>query len=235
MALPQLNTPSYEMEVPSTGETVKYRPFLIKEQKVLMIAQETGKEGDMARAMCDIIKSCTDGKISNPQKLPTFDIEYMFLQLRAKSTGAEVELQITCPDDGETKVPVTVNLEEVKVQKDDEHSTEIMITDTIGLKMKYPSMIDISKYQVNKTKTVDLTFGVIKDCLESIFDDEQVYEDMGKKELDEFIESMNTEQFGKIQKFFDTMPKVKHTIKVKNPKTEVESDVVIEGMQNFLG
>jgi len=235
MALPQLNTPSYEMEVPSTGETVKYRPFLIKEQKVLMIAQETGKEGDMARAMCDIIKSCTDGKISNPQKLPTFDIEYMFLQLRAKSTGAEVELEITCPDDGETKVPVTVNLEEIKVQKDDDHSTEIMITDKIGLKMKYPSMIDISKYQVNKTKTVDLTFGVIKDCLESIFDDEQVYEDMGKKELDEFIESMNTEQFGKIQKFFDTMPKVKHTIKVKNPKTEVESDVVIEGMQNFLG
>lgn len=235
MALPQLNTPSYEMEVPSTGETVKYRPFLIKEQKVLMIAQETGKEGDMARAMCDIIKSCTDGKIPNPHKLPTFDIEYMFLQLRAKSTGSEIELQITCPDDGETRVPVTINLEEVKVQREDEHSTEIMITDTIGMKMKYPSMMDISKYQVGKTKTVDLTFGVIKDCLESIFDAEQVYEDMSKKELDEFIESMNTEQFGKIQKFFDTMPKVKHTIKVTNPKTEVESDVTIEGMQNFLG
>lgn len=235
MALPQLNTPSYEMEVPSTGETVKYRPFLIKEQKVLMIAQETGKESDMARAMCDIIKSCTDGQVKDPQKLPTFDIEYMFLQLRAKSTGAEVELQLTCPDDGETRVPVKINLEDIKVQKNDDHSTEIMITDKIGLKMKYPSMMDISKYQVGTTKTVDLTFGIIKDCLESIFDEEQVYEDMNKKELDEFIESMNTDQFTKIQKFFDTMPKVKHTVKVTNPNTKVESDIVIEGMQNFLG
>lgn len=235
MALPQLNTPSYEMVVPSTGETVKYRPFLIKEQKVLMIAQETGKETDMARAMCDIVKSCTNGEIKDPQKLPTFDIEYMFLQLRAKSTGAEVELQITCPDDEETKVPVTINLEDVGVEKSEDHSTEIMVTDTIGLKMKYPSMMDISKYQVGKTKTVDLTFGIIKDCLESIFDEEQVYEDMSKKELDTFLESMNTEQFQKIQKFFDTMPKVKHTIKVKNPNTEVESDINIEGIQNFLG
>ena len=235
MALPQLNTPSYEMEVPSTGETVKYRPFLVKEQKVLMIAQETGKEGDMARAMCDIVKSCTDGKIPNPQKLPTFDIEYMFLQLRAKSAGAEIELQITCPDDGETKVPVKINLEEVKVQRDDAHSTDIMITEDIGVKMKYPSMMDISKYSAGKTKAVDLTFGIIKDCVESVFDSEQVYEDMPKKELDEFLESMNTEQFGKIQTFFDTMPKVKHTIKVTNPNTEVESEVIVEGMQNFLG
>ena len=234
MALPQLNAPSYEMVVPSTGETVKYRPFLIKEQKVLMIAQETGKESDMARAMCDIVKSCTDGTIKNPEKLPTFDIEYMFLQLRAKSVGSEVELQITCPDDDETKVPVTINLEDVVVQTSEEHSKEIMITDEIGIKMKYPSMIDISKYG-NKTKTVDLTFGVIKDCLESIFDSEQVYEDMPKKELDTFIESMNTEQFGKMQKFFDTMPKLKHTITVTNPNTKVESEVVVEGMQNFLG
>tara|TARA_E500000318_G_scaffold45513_1_gene43030 strand:- start:206 stop:913 length:708 start_codon:yes stop_codon:yes gene_type:complete len=235
MALPQLNTPSYEMVVPSTGVTVKYRPFLIKEQKVLMIAQETGKESDMARAMCDIVKSCTNGEIKNPEKLPTFDIEYMFLQLRAKSTGAEVELQITCPDDGETKVPVTLDLEEVVVHKEDDHTTEIMITDTIGLKMKYPSMMDISKYQISKTNTVDLTFGIIKDCLESIFDEEQVYEEMTKKELDEFIESMSTDQFGKLQKFFDTMPRVKHTIKVTNPKTNVESDVTIEGLKNFLG
>ena len=235
MALPQLNAPSYEMEVPSTGEAVKYRPFLIKEQKVLMIAQETGKESDMARAMCEIVKSCTDGAVKNPEKLPTFDIEYMFLQLRSKSVGSEVELQITCPDDEETKVPVTINLEDVTVQKAEDHSTEIMITDEIGIKMKYPSMMDISKYQVGKTKTVDLTFGVIKDCLESIFDAEQVYEDMPKKELDTFIESMNTEQFGKLQKFFDTMPKLKHTIKVTNPNTKVESEVIVEGMQNFLG
>ena len=158
----------------------------------------------------------------------------MFLQLRAKSVGSEVELQTTCPDDDETKVPVTINLDDVKVQTDEEHSKEIMITDDIGIKMKYPSMIDISKYQVGKTKTVDLTFGVIKDCLESIFDSEQVYEDMPKKELDTFIESMNTEQFGKLQKFFDTMPKLRHTITVTNPNTKVESEVIVEGMQNFL-
>ena len=234
MALPKLNTPSYEMEVPSTGTKVKYRPFLVKEQKVLMVAQETGSQKDMARAMCDIIRNCTDGFIKDPEKHPTFDIEYMFLQLRSKSVGDEVELSVLCPDDGVTRVPVKLNLSDVKLEKFDGHTNEIMITDTIGMKFKYPSMMDISKYTGGDMKNVDLTFGVIRDCLVHIFDDNQVYEDMDKKELDEFIESMNTEQFQKVQEFFDTMPKLRHTVKVKNPKTDVESDVTMEGMQNFL-
>jgi len=234
MALPQLNAPSYEMEVPSTGEKIKYRPFLVKEQKVLMIAQETGNEKDMAQAMCDIVKNCTDNVIKTPEKLPTFDIEYMFLQLRSKSVGDEVELEVTCPDDGETKVPVKLKLSEVEIERNDDHSPEVMITDKIGMKFKYPSMVDISKYTGGKTKTVDLTFGVIRDCLECIFDENEVYEDMSKKEVDEFIESMNTDQFQKVQNFFDTMPKLRKRIKVTNPKTNKEGEVLIEGMQNFL-
>lgn len=234
MALPQLNTPSYEMEVPSTGEKIKYRPFLVKEQKVLMIAQETGNEKDMAQAMCDIIKNCTDNVISTPEKLPTFDIEYMFLQLRSKSVGDEVELEVTCPDDGETKVPVSIKLSEVEIEKQEGHSPDIMITDKIGMKFKYPSMMDISKYTTGKVKTVELTFGVIRDCLECIFDENEVYEGMSKKEVDEFIESMSTEQFQRVQSFFDTMPKLRKRITVTNPKTKKEGEVMIEGMQNFL-
>ena len=234
MALPQLNTPSYEMEVPSTGEKIKYRPFLVKEQKVLMVAQETGNEKDMAQAMCDIVKNCTDNVIKNPEKLPTFDIEYMFLQLRSKSVGDEVELEVTCPDDGETKVPVTVKLSEVEIERQEDHKPDVMITDTIGMKFKYHSMMDISKYTTGKIKTVDLTFGVIRDCLECIFDENEVYEDMSKKEVDEFIESMSTEQFQRVQSFFDTMPKLRKRIKVTNPKTNKEGEVLIEGMQNFL-
>lgn len=234
MALPQLNTPSYEMTVPSTGEAVKFRPFLVKEQKLLMIAQETGTDKDMARAMTDIIKSCTDGAVKDVEKLPTFDIEYMFIQIRGKSVGDNVDITVTCPDDGETNVPVTVNLSEIKVQGLENHKKEIMVTDTIGLRMKYPTMDSVVKYSAKDTKAVDLTFGVIKDCLECIFDENEVYEDMSKKELDEFIESMNTEQFAKVQEFFDTMPKVRHVVKVTNPNTGNDNEIVLEGMQSFL-
>lgn len=235
MALPQLNAPSYEMTVPSTGEAVKFRPFLVKEQKLLMIAQETGNEKDMARAMCDIICNCTEGAIKNPEKHPTFDIEYMFLQLRSKSVGDEVELSVLCPDDGETRVPVKLNLSDVKLDKPENNNDEIMITDKIGMKFKYPSMMDISKYTGDKTSNADLTFGVIRDCLVHIFDENEVYEDMNQKDVDEFIESMSTDQFAKVQEFFDSMPKLRHVVMVTNPNTKVESPVIIEGMQSFLG
>ena len=155
--------------------------------------------------------------------------------MRGKSVGETVDLIVTCQDDGETTVPLTIGLSDIKLHIPDGHDDTIDIGGGISIKMKYPSMMDISKYQISKTNTVDLTFGIIKDCLESIFDEEQVYEEMTKKELDEFIESMSTDQFGKLQKFFDTMPRVKHTIKVTNPKTNVESDVTIEGLKNFLG
>ena len=185
------------------------------------------------KTMCDIIRNCTDGAIKNPEKHPTFDIEYMFLQLRSKSVGDEVELNVLCPDDGKTRVPVKLNLSDVKLDRPEGHTNEIMITDTIGMKFKYPSMIDISKYTGNKTSNADLTFGVIRDCLVHIFDENEVYEDMNKQDVDEFIRSMSTEQFAKVQQFFDTMPKLRHTVMVTNPNTEVESPVIIEGMQNF--
>ena len=234
MALPKLQTPSYEMEVQSTGTKDKNPPFLVKEQNVMMLAQETGNEKDMARAMCDIIRNCTDGAIKDPEKHPTFDIEYMFLQLRSKSVGDEVELNVLCPDDNKTRVPVKLNLADVKLDRQEGHKDEIMITDTIGMKFKYPSMMDISKYTGNKMSTADLTFGVIRDCLVHIFDENEVYEDMNKQDVDDFIESMSTEQFAKVQEFFDTMPKLRHVVMVTNPNTEVESPVIIEGMQSFL-
>ena len=235
MALPKLQTPSYEMEVPSTGTKVKFRPFLVKEQKVLMVAQETGNEKDMARAMCDIIRNCTDGAIKDPEKHPTFDIEYMFLQLRSKSVGDEVELSVLCPDDNKTRVPVKLNLSDVKLDRQEGHKDEIMITDTIGMKFKYPSMMDISKYTGNKMNTADLTFGVIRDCLVHIFDENEVYEELPKKELDEFIESMNTDQFAEVQAFFDGIPRLRHEIVVTNPNTGKENKVRLEGLQSFLG
>ena len=235
MALPKLNTPTYEMVQPSTGETVKFRPFLVKEQKVLMMAQETGEGLEMSNAMCELIKSCTFGKISNPEKLPSFDVEYMFLKIRAKSVGDEVELMITCEDDGETVVPYTLNLNDVEIQRTEGHTTQIMITDKVGLTMKYPTLENLRKYTSDKLGAVELTFGVIGECLVNIFDENEVYEELPKKELNEFIESMNTDQFAEVQAFFDSIPRLRHEIVVKNPKTEVENKIRLEGLQSFLG
>ena len=233
MALPKLNAPSYEMKVPSTGETVKFRPFLVKEQKILMIAQESKDPNMMANAMCDLIESCCEN-IKEVEKMPTFDIEYMFLQLRAVSVGSEIELEMLCQDDNVTRVPVTIDLGEIKVSELPNHKKEIMITDKIGMTFKYPSLKDIAKYGQDGVSAVDTTFGVIQDCLVNIFDENQVYDEMNQQELQEFVEQMTTEQFEEVQGFFDTMPKLKHTLKVKNPNTGVENEVVLEGMQSFL-
>tara|TARA_B100000925_G_C21957571_1_gene451874 strand:+ start:372 stop:1079 length:708 start_codon:yes stop_codon:yes gene_type:complete len=235
MALPVLNTPTYELTVPSTGETLKYRPFLVKEQKVLMIAQEAGNEKQILGAIGDIIESCTFGELKNVQNLPTYDIEYIFVNLRARSVGETIDLEITCPDDEKTKVPVTIDLNELKVSKVENHTNVIQLTDTIGMTLRYPSIKNLGAY-AGKTKDIaKMTFDVIADCIENIFDENEVYEEMTKQELHDFIDQMTTDQFEKVQEFFDTMPKLKHTIKVKNPNTEVESEVVLEGMQSFLG
>ena len=235
MALPKLDNPTYEMVQPSTGETVKFRPFLVKEQKILMIAQETGEGMEMSNAMCELIKSCTFGKISEPQHLPSFDVEYMFLKIRSKSVGDEVELNITCPDDGKTVVPYTLNLNDVEIQHTEGHKNTIMITDTVGMTMKYPSLENLKKYTSDKLGAVELTFGVIAECLVNIFDDKEVYEELPKKELDDFIESMNTDQFAEVQAFFDGIPRLKHEIVVTNPNTGKENKVTLEGLQSFLG
>jgi len=235
MALPVLNNPNYEMELPSTGEKIEYRPFLVKEQKILMMAMESKDTSAQAKAVVDIIRNCTFGKIDDKiEGLPTFDIEYMFLQIRQKSVGETVDITVTCPDDGETKVPVTVNLEDINVIKTEGHTNNIMITDKIGMSMKYPTMKQIMGYDITKLDSMEGTFGIIQDCLENIFDESEVYDEMNKKELTEFIEQMTTDQFQKVTEFFTTMPKLKHTVKVTNPNTGVENEIVLEGMQSFL-
>tara|TARA_B100000674_G_scaffold478043_1_gene474699 strand:- start:43 stop:747 length:705 start_codon:yes stop_codon:yes gene_type:complete len=233
MALPKLNAPSYEMKIPSTGETVKFRPFLVKEQKMLMIAQESKDPNMMANTMCDLIESCVEG-MKDVHLMPTFDIEFMFLQLRTVSVGSEIELEMLCQDDGETKVLVTVKLEDIKVSELPNHKKEIMITDKIGMTFKYPTMVDIAKYGKEGISAVDTTFGIIQDCLVNIFDENEVYDEMNQKELQEFIEQMTSEQFEEVQGFFDTMPKLRHTVEFKNPNTGVDNKVHLEGMQTFL-
>ena len=233
MALPKLASAKFELTLPSTGEKIEYRPFLVKEEKALMIAQQSGKTEDIMRSVKEVITSCTYGKV-DADNLPTFDLEYMFLQLRAKSVGESVELWVTCPDDGETKVKVKVDLTEIQCQKEVGHDTNIRITDEVGLIMDYPKVDTLSSLEMDDD--VDATFAIIKNCIRQVYDSNNVYEkiDMDKTDLDDFVESMTHEQFERIQGFFNTMPKVKHIVKVKNPKTGADGEVVLEGMQDFF-
>jgi|TARA_B100001778_G_scaffold64559_1_gene50531 hypothetical protein len=233
MALPKLATAKYELTLPSTNQKVEFRPFLVKEEKMLMLAQQDGGQASLIRAIQDIVDVCTFNKLDS-KKLPTFDLEYVFLQLRCKSIGETANITVTCPDDMETKVSVDVNLSEVKCEKEENHTNNIKINDSVGVIFDYPKMNNVAKLDMKNDATA--TFGIIKSCISQIYDAENVYtkNDMEEKELDEFIESMSHDQFLKIQEFFNTMPKVKHKITVKNPKTEVESDLVLEGIQDFF-
>mgnify|MGYP001300663479 FL=1 len=233
MALPKLATAKYELTLPSTNQKVEFRPFLVKEEKMLMLAQQDGGQASLIRAIQDIVDVCTFNKLDS-KKLPTFDLEYVFLQLRCKSIGETANITVTCPDDMETKVSVDVNLSEVKCEKEENHTNDIKINDSVGVIFDYPKMNNVAKLDMKNDATA--TFGIIKSCINQIYDAENVYtkNDMEEKELDEFIESMSHDQFLKIQEFFNTMPKVKHKITVKNPKTEVESDLVLEGIQDFF-
>ena len=233
MNLPVLNTPTYEMEIPSTGEKIKYRPFLVKEQKLLMMAQESGDEAAQMRTVGEIVKNCTFNKIDKPDTMATFDIEYMFLMTRAQSVGSKIPMTVTCPDDGETKVEHEIDIDEIKVKKTDGHTNVIMLTDDIGITMKYPNLDMVKKF-TNTANITEVSFEMIKSCIQNIFDKDQVYDEMSDKDLQSFIEQMNTEQFEKLTQFFDTMPKLSHTFKVKNPNTGVESDIVLEGLDSFL-
>ena len=236
MALPKLNTPTYELEMPSTDEKVKYRPFLVKEEKILMMALETKDNAQIINAVKDIVTECTFNKV-NIESIPMFDTEYIFLQIRSKSVGEVSKIKILCPDDKKTYANVEIDLNEVAVQVDDEHTNKIELTDSMGLIMTYPNINSFTEsgiQEINASNMLD----VIGACILQIYEDngEKVYEakDQTKKELIEFIESMNTEQFIKVQKFFDTMPKLKHTIKVKNPKTKKTSDVTLSGLSDFF-
>lgn len=233
MALPKLASAKYELTIPSTGEKIEYRPFLVKEEKALLMAQTSGEQSDILRAVKEVINACTFDKV-DANNLPTFDLEYIFINLRAKSIGEVVDLVITCPDDGETKVSTKVNLMDVKCINEVGHDTNIRLTDEIGMIMDYPKVDSVQS--LNLDDEVESMFSVIKTCIRQVYDSNNVYEkiDMAEEDLNEFVESMTHEQFEKVQEFFNTMPKVKHSVKVTNPKTKVESEVVLQGMQDFF-
>jgi len=238
MPLPKISTPTYELELPSTGETIQYRPFLVKEEKLLVIALESEDTKQITTAIKTVIKSCILTKNIKVESLPTFDIEYLFLNIRGKSVGEELEVNIICPDDGETQVPVKINLDDIKVQKNDEHSNRIKLDDSIMMEMKYPSLDQFikSNFDFGNKNAMDQSFELIASCIDKIFTEEEVWTaaDVTKKEMADFLESMNSSQFKDIERFFETMPKLSHTIKVTNPVTEVESEVVLEGLASFF-
>ena len=236
MALPRLNTPTYELEVPSTDEKIKYRPFLVKEEKILLMAMESKENAQIINAVKDIVSSCTFEKL-NVATMPMFDMEYIFLQIRAKSVGEVSKLKILCPDDKKTYASVELDLTKVEVQVGDDHSNKIELTDDMGIIMTYPtidSFLESGIETVNASNMLD----VVGSCVLQIYEEkgEKVYhaKDQTKKELTEFIESMNSGQFKKLQSFFDTMPKLTHTIQVKNPKTKKTSDVKLTGLNDFF-
>ena len=237
MALPKLNTPTYELEVPSTDEKVKYRPFLVKEEKILLMALESGKNADIIQAVKDIVSECTFGKI-DLGTMPMFDIEYIFLNIRAKSVGEISKLKLLCPDDKKTYVDTEINLSEVQVQVDEGHTNKIELTDDMGMIMTYPTIDSFTETGIQNVNASNM-LDVISVCILQIYEKngEKVYQakDQTKKELIEFVEQLNTKQFKELQKFFDTMPKLKHIVKVKNPKTKKSGEVVLTGLNDFFG
>jgi len=235
MALPKLQTSEYRLTLPSTQEEIKFRPFLVKEQKILMIAQESGKEKELADAMGSLVSNCTFGAV-NANTAPMFDIEYVFLQLRAKSAGAKVKVTITCPDDEETKVEIEINLEEIAVQHSVEHTQEIVVTKDVKLKLRYPILKDLEGLNEN-LGDFEKAIAMVDQCIESVTSGEETIPriDMTKDEITEFIDSFNTEQLENLMKFFETMPKLRHVVDVTNPKTKVKSEVLLEGLESFLG
>ena len=236
MALPKLNVPKYKLKLPSDGRTVNYRPFLVKEEKLLLVATETGEQPEIIDAIKDIIQSCTD--LDSVDDLATFDIEYLFLQIRTKSVGEEVEVLVNCPDDEETQVKVKIPLDQIKVKKTRGHKSTVQLTDECAVEMGYPSLDMFVKLNfTDQNIGVEEVFQMAAACVKTIQDPNQVYEckDVPQEEILAFFDDMNSGQFAKIQDFFDTMPKLTHTVKVVNPKTEVESDVVLEGLASFFG
>ena len=235
MALPVLNTPKFKLKLPSDSRVVNFRPFLVKEEKILLIATETGEQAELITAIKNIIKACTD--IKDVEQLSTFDIEFVFLQIRTKSVGESVDVSVTCPDDGETQVDVSIPLDQIKVIKTKGHKKEIKLSEEVVLTMKYPSLdIFVEMNFQPEDVGVDQVFRMAASCIDSIADVEQVYDckDLPKDEITSFLDQMTSDQFKKVQDFFETMPKLSHTLKVTNPKTKVESEVKLEGLASFF-
>ena len=238
MPLPKIATPTYELELPSTGESINYRPFLVKEEKLLVLALETEDTKQITTAIKNVLKNCVLTKGIKVDQLPTFDIEFLFLNIRGKSVGEEIEVNIICPDDEETQVPVTINLDDIGVQKNDTHSNQIKLDKDLMMELKYPSLEQFIKnnFDFDDANAMDQSFDLIAACIDKIYTADEVWAvaDCTKKEVKEFLEQMNSSQFKEIEKFFETMPKLSHTVKVTNPKTKVKSDVVLEGLASFF-
>ena len=239
MPLPKIATPTYELELPSTGKSIKYRPFLVKEEKVLVIALESEDTKQITNAIKAVLKNCVLTKGIKVENLPTFDIEFLFLNIRGKSVGEELEVNIVCPDDGETNVPVFIDLDSIQVERDDDHTNQIKLDDDLMMEMKYPSLEQFIKnnFDFEEGNQMDQSFELIATCIDKIYNEDEVWAtaDCTKKEVKDFLESMNSSQFKEIEKFFESMPKLKHTIEVTNPNTKVKSEVVLEGLASFFG
>ena len=233
MALPKIDTPSYQLELPSNQQVVKYRPFLVREQKILMMAQDADNKEDSYNMLADIVDGCTFNSI-DIKTMPIFDFEYLFLKIRCKSVGESAELSVLCSDDGVTRVPVTINLDEIDVQVEENHSNVVGVNESIKIIMRYPTVNDIKS--VGEAETLNNVMKLLKVCIHEIHDGDTIHSmiDITNTELDEFIDSLPTETFEKMAEFFDTMPKLTHVVEVKNPKTEVTSEVVIQGMESFF-
>ena len=238
MPLPKIATPTYELELPSTGATIRYRPFLVKEEKVLVIALESEDNKQITNAIKAVLKSCILSKGIKVEDLPTFDIEYLFLNIRGKSVGEDLDVNIICPDDNKTQVAVTIALDEIEVQKDENHTNKIKVDESIMMEMKYPSLDQFIKnnFDFNDKNMMDQSFELIASCVDKIYTEDDVWAsaDCTKKEMKDFLEQMNSNQFKEIEKFFETMPKLSHSISVTNPKTKVKSEVVLEGLASFF-
>ena len=238
MPLPKIATPTYELELPSSGKTIQYRPFLVKEEKLLVIALESEDTKQITTAIKAVIKACIKSKGVKVEALPTFDIEYLFLNIRGKSVGEELDVNIICPDDEKTQVKVQINLDDIKCHHTEGHTNKIELEGGLMMEMKYPSPDQFikSNFDMNEKNQMDQSFDLIASCIDKVYSEEEVWatEDCTKKELKEFLESMNSAQFKGIEKFFESMPKLSHTIKVTNPETEIDSDVTLEGLAAFF-
>ena len=240
MPLPKIATPTYELELPSSGKKIKYRPFLVKEEKVLILALESEDTKQITTAIKNILKDCISTRGIKVDELPTFDIEYIFLNIRGKSVGESIDLVVTCPDDGETTVPIKVYIDEIEVQKDENHTRDIKLDDSLVLRMKYPSLAQFVSsnfdFSGRDDSAIEESFNMISACIDMVYSDEESWaaSDCTKKELMSWIETLNTKQFQEIEQFFNTMPKLSYTVKVTNPKTDVESEVALEGLSNFF-
>ena len=239
MPLPTISTPTYELTLPSSNRKIKYRPFLVKEEKILIIAMETQDTKQIARAVKDVLSKCILTKGIKVEKLATFDIEYLFLNIRGKSVGEHIEVMVTCPDDEKTQVPMSINIDDIKIQKEKDHSTDISLDDTYTLRMKYPSLSEFIKNNFDSMTDmkVEDTFELISSCIDQVYSEEETWshQECTKKELSDFVESLNSNQFKMVENFFTTMPKLSHTVKVTNPNTKVDSEIKLEGLQSFFG